>query len=126
MQSTNADSANMPGRGWTPEIVRENAARRLWFVERVGPAPAGLLRGYSSVGRAVALQAIGQGFESPYLQSFFLPGWDRAKKDPFAWPSIGKGEVSPTKGPRFPNLGKVSEAFQPDLGPVAQLVRACA
>jgi hypothetical protein len=26
------------------------------------------LRGYSSVGRAVALQAIGQGFESPYLQ----------------------------------------------------------
>jgi hypothetical protein len=25
-------------------------------------------RGYSSAGRAVALQAIGQGFESPYLQ----------------------------------------------------------
>ena len=33
----------------------------------VALAPAGL-RGYSSVGRAVALQAIGQGFESPYLQ----------------------------------------------------------
>jgi hypothetical protein len=27
-------------------------------------------RGYSSAGRAVALQAIGQGFESPYLQIF--------------------------------------------------------
>jgi hypothetical protein len=58
-----------------------NAVRRLWFVERVGPAPAGLLRGYSSVGRAVALQAIGQGFESPYLQSSFFPGWVRAKKN---------------------------------------------
>ena len=53
------------------------------------PAAAGLkkLRGYSSVGRAVALQAIGQGFESPYLHS--LP-------------------------------------LEPDFGPVAQLVRACA
>jgi hypothetical protein len=117
MQSTNADSANMPGRGWTPEIVRENAARRLWFVERVGPAPAGLLRGYSSVGRAVALQAIGQGFESPYLQSFFFRAGTGQRKIRSARPSIGKGEVSPTK---------VSEAFQPDLGPVAQLVRACA
>jgi hypothetical protein len=32
-----------------------------------GPADTGLPRGYSSAGRAVALQAIGQGFESPYL-----------------------------------------------------------
>ena len=32
--------------------------------EQVG---ARLLRGYSSVGRAPALQAGGQGFESPYL-----------------------------------------------------------
>ena len=36
------------------------------------PAAAGRkLRGYSSFGRAVALQAIGQGFESPYLQAWF-------------------------------------------------------
>ena len=36
----------------------EVAARALW--------------GYSSVGRAPALQAGGQGFESPYLHSDFL------------------------------------------------------
>jgi hypothetical protein len=123
MQSTNADSANWPGRGWTPAIVRENAARRLWFIERVGPAPAGLLRGYSSVGRAVALQAIGQGFESPYLQSFFF----RA--------GTGREDRSPGRASERAKLSdqsseiesrEVSEAFQPDLGPVAQLVRACA
>jgi hypothetical protein len=34
-----------------------------------GSADTGLPRGYSSAGRAVALQAIGQGFESPYLQT---------------------------------------------------------
>jgi hypothetical protein len=41
------------------------------------PAAAGLkkFRGYSSVGRAVALQAIGQGFESPYLQTLFPGHW---------------------------------------------------
>jgi hypothetical protein len=125
MQSTNVGSANLPGRGWTPAIVRESTVRRRWFVERVGPAPAGLLRGYSSVGRAVALQAIGQGFESPYLQSFF-PGLGPGKKDRSPGRASERVNLVRLKFSRFQNLGGVSEAFQPDLGPVAQLVRACA
>ena len=54
------------------------------------PAAAGLikLRGYSSVGRAVALQAIGQGFESPYLQTLFPGHWTR--KAGFGRPELWK------------------------------------
>ena len=38
------------------------------------------LRGYSSVGRAPALQAGGQGFESLYLHSSLIKGWIKAVK----------------------------------------------
>jgi hypothetical protein len=57
------------------------------------PAAAGLkkLRGYSSVGRAVALQAIGQGFESPYLQTLFPVHWTRNRG--LAGQSFGRSQV---------------------------------
>ena len=46
-----------------------------------------ILRGYSSAGRAVALQAIGQGFESPYLQTS-APPYLRLGEARFGKPSI--------------------------------------
>ena len=58
-------------------------------------------RGYSSVGRAVALQAIGQGFESPCLHPPCLA---------FLFSC------------HFSFESKESQ----EIGPVAQLVRACA
>ena len=45
--------------------------------EQVG---ARLLRGYSSVGRAPALQAGGQGFESPYLHCAYADFRKRIQK----------------------------------------------
>ena len=64
------------------------------------PNPQSLkfLGGCSSVGRAVALQAIGQEFDSPQLHHFKLEQ----------------------------NMGRIRKSFRNDFGPVAQLVRACA
>jgi hypothetical protein len=58
------------------------------------PAAAGLkkFRGYSSVGRAVALQAIGQGFESPYLQILFSRSLDHESRG-LAGQSCGRSQV---------------------------------
>src|SRR5271166_6609002 len=57
------------------------------------------LRGYSSVGRAVALQAIGQGFESPYLQNS-LP--DSSIGEGLFGPAraFRSSQVCPTTAPR--------------------------
>ncbi len=59
------------------------------------------LRGHSSVGRAVALQAIGQGFESPCLQL------------------LRRAVVAAV-------CDRCRFSRNSNLGPVAQLVRACA
>jgi hypothetical protein len=66
--------------------------------------------GHSSVGRAPALQAGSQGFESPCLQLFWKPDFG-LRKD--------KAVFSSLSGFGYPK----SEIHS---GPVAQLVRACA
>ena len=62
-------------------------------------------RGCSSVGRAVALQAIGREFESPQLHQPSLAGARAAAGTP---------------------TGRVRHGAERDGGRVAQLVRACA
>jgi hypothetical protein len=78
-------------------------------------------RGYSSVGRAVALQAIGQGFESPYLQTLPLRLEPRGGK---VSPDPGLGDGCLMRLPQ--SKTRESDLLEPVIGPVAQLVRACA
>src|SRR5271166_926076 len=102
---------------------RRGTRAALWFVDAVDVRWK--VRGYSSVGRAVALQAIGQGFESPYLQEFSL--FLSLEDTRLATWSIRNSQACPTKAPRkFKTTGACSGVSRPDSGPVAQLVRACA
>jgi hypothetical protein len=92
--------------------------------------------GYSSAGRAVALQAIGQGFESPYLQtspSSLRLGDTASGRSDFAVRKKSKRSLSDKASWSLRRQVVVGPAMTLDtgvklfsIGPVAQLVRACA
>ncbi len=80
--------------------------------------------GYSSVARAVALQAIGQGFKSPYLQSTCsLKSLGKGEGACFCrTPEIRRGSAQRRKGRIDYRLSHLRHDLSPSFGTISEAV----